>query len=118
MDVAASLESDSQSAELVEPTDRALNDPTIDAETTSMLLATCGDPRLDATVEKRFSVERRVIGAIGEELIEAVTRCTDLAGDLRDGIDQRQEFVDVVYIRRGQPDRDWNPIPVGQDVML
>ena len=89
MDVGAPFVTDAQPAVLVQPGDRALDNPALSSETRPVHLLRSRDRRPDATGAKLAAVPARVVGAVPEQPLGAASRATTPAAYRRDGIDER-----------------------------
>ena len=118
VDVQATLVTDPQAAGLVQPTDRAFDDPTDLAQAAAVVSVSSWDAGGGADVMQRFAVAVAVVGAVGVEFIEAVTRGAGFAFDRRDVVDQVQQLRGVVVVGGGGPGDDGRAVTVGQQVVL
>jgi hypothetical protein len=94
-----------QSAQVVQPRERALHDPPLASEVRAVLDAAPGDHGLDAALPELPAVLVVVIAAVGQDAVGALAGPADLPGDRRDGVDERQQLGDVVAVAAGQRDR-------------
>ena len=69
VDVKPSFVADAQSAELVEPTDRAFDDPAKHAQAATVIGSLFGNLRLGAHFAQRLTVGFGIIRAVGVKLI-------------------------------------------------
>ena len=118
VDVQATFVTDPQPSELVQPTDRAFDDPTDLAQMAAVVAVSACDACGGADVLERFAVEVAVVGAVGVEFIEAVARGAGFALDRRDVVDQVQQLCDVVVVGGGGPGDNGDAVAVGEQVVL
>ena len=102
MDVIAPLVADAQAAVLVQPGDRALDDPSLFAEPRAVLAVRPRDHRLDATPSQFAAALARVIGTVAEELAWPATGPPAPTAHGWDRIDERDQLGDVVTVAAGQ----------------
>lgn len=102
----------------MEPRDRSLDYPARLAEAASVRLATLGEQRFDVPVPQRGAMGFRVVSPIGLNDIRFGLRMTDFSRNLRDGINQGNQFGNVVSVCASQVDNQRNALCIGQDVML
>jgi hypothetical protein len=118
MDVEASLVANPQTAELMEPAYRSLNDPTEDSQATTMCRVAAGDTRNHSNGFQGITVRVRIIGTVGKQLFKAIARAAHFAPNRWDITDQFQQFSDVVLIRRRGMCHNGNPFAVGQQMVF
>ena len=118
VDVQATLITDPQAAGLVQPTDRAFDDPTDLAQRAAVVAVSACDACGGADVLEGLAVEVAVVGAVGVEFIEAVTRGAGLALDRWDVVDQVQQLCGVVGVGGGGFSDDGGAVAVGEQVVL
>ena len=102
MDVGAQFVADAQAAVLVQPGDRALDDPALFAQPGAVWLLRPWDRGADAAGAELAAVTAGVVGAVAEQAPWPPTRAAALAAHGRDRIDQRQQFEDVVVVAAAQ----------------
>ena len=98
VDVGAAFVADAQAAVLVQPGDRALDDPTLFAEPRAVRLLGAADLGADAAGAQFVAVAAGVVGAIAEQPPRPAAGATALAAHRRDRINERQQLEDVVVI--------------------
>ncbi len=118
MDVVAAFVADSEAAVLVQPGDRAFNDPALLAEPGAVRCLGSGDPRLDAASAELAPSLARVVGAVAVEPFRSATGTAAAAAHGRDRIDERDHLRDVVAVAAGQADREWAAAAAGDQVVL
>ncbi len=97
-DVVAAFVADAQATVLVQPGDRALNDPALFAEPGAVRRLRGGDPRLDATAAELEPSLARVVGAIAVEPFRSAAGTAAAAAQGRDRIHERDHLRDVVAV--------------------
>ena len=118
VDVQATLITDPQASEPVQPTDRAFDDPTDLAQAAAVVAVSSWDAGGGADVLERLAVEVAVVGAVGVEFIEAVARGAGFALDRRDVVDQVQQLRGVVAVGGGGLNDNGDAVAVGEQVVL
>lgn len=102
MDVVAALVADAQPPVLVQPGDRALDDPALRPEAGSVFTLRPGDPRLDATAAQLAAAFARMVGAIAVETPRSAPRTAATTAHGRDRVDERDQLGDVVAVAAGE----------------
>lgn len=120
VDVGAPVVAAGEAAVVVQPGDRALNDPALGPQTGAVFgwllgAAAFGDPRRDPPRAQFAGVAGRVVGAIGQERLgpEAVVRA-----DRWDTINELDQLGDVVAIRGRQRRGQRQPVAAADQVVL
>ena len=108
MDVGAAFVADEQALEVVQPSEGALDDPAVAAETGAVLGRAPSDHRPDPALPELAAMASGVVGAIGDELPGPATRPTDEAAHVRHAVDEREQLGDVVAVaaREREGERD------------
>jgi hypothetical protein len=118
MDIVTSFTSYAKPAKLMEPANRPFDDPTVDAQATSMLsVAFCQD-RFDSSVSQLLAMAGGVVRAIPLDSIRTLSWATAFSTNWRDRVHQRQQLGDVVRIRASQRGREGNAVGVRGQMML
>lgn len=120
VDVASTVVAASEAAVVVQPAERALNDPAFSpysgaVHSRRLDAPALGDPRLDPESTQLGAVALGVIGAVGDE------RCgTELtvAADRRDAGDKLEQLGDVVAVGGGHGRRQRHPVPAADQVVF
>jgi plasmid replication initiation protein len=86
MEVSASLVTDAESLELVQPGERALYHPTHLPQPGTVGDAASGDQRFDATLPQQATVLVEVVAAVGVQAPGLAARAPTQTPDRRDGI--------------------------------
>ena len=107
-----------EAAKLMEPRQRALDDPARPAEATPMLSPALGQLRLDAAAVEDVAVGLRIIAAVALHEIGFSPGATWPPPHRRHRLDQGQEFRDVIPVGGGQPRCKRNPLRVSEKVMF
>ena len=98
MDVGAPFVADAQASVLVEPGDRALDDPALLAEAGSVRLFGSRDGCADAAGAQLLAVAAGVVGTVAEQAAWPAAGTAALAAHRRDRVDERQQLEDVVVV--------------------
>lgn len=118
MNIGSSFKAGSKSAELVEPSQGSLDDPTRLAEAASVRCIAMRQDRLDSSNPQLVFMIFRSISSVSLHSVWPLAWPSWFSGDRRNGVDQRQEFGDVMSIRRSDRRREWNSLRIGNHVML
>jgi hypothetical protein len=118
VNISPTLIADSQSSELVEPTDRSLYHPAERAQATAMFGVPVGKHRLNPSVSELVSVGLRVVGTICKDRLGTGGWMANLPGDRRDVIHQGDQLRHVMPMASRQPHSQRNPVGVSDQVML
>ena len=92
MDDGVAFPADPEPAEVVQPGEGALNDPTPAPEPGAVRGVAPGDDRLDAAGPERATVLVVVVAAVGDDLVGALAWPAAFAGDRADAVDERQQL--------------------------
>lgn len=118
MDVGAAFVADAEASVLVEPGDRALDDPSLFAQAGSVLGALRRDDWADAASSEPAPVAARLVGAIAEQSLGAAAGAAAFAAHGRDGIHERKKLGDVVAVAAGEAERERSAASAGQRMVL
>ena len=118
MDVCAAFVADAQAAVLVQPADRALDDPALFAETGAVRLFRPWDGGADPAGTQFLPVAAGVVGAVAEQPLRPAARPAALATHRRDRIHERQQLEDVVLVAAGEGERERCAPSAGQRMVL
>jgi hypothetical protein len=118
VDVGAAFVADAQAAVLVQPGDRALDDPALLAEPGAVWLLRPRDRGADPAGAQLAAVAAGVVGAVAEQPPRPPTRAAALAAHGRDRIDQWQQLEDVVVVCGGERERERRTPSAGKRMVL
>jgi hypothetical protein len=118
VDVVASFVADAEAAVLVQPGDRALDDPALGAKPGAVRCLRRRDPRLDAAAAKLAAAFARVVGTVAVQPSRSAARPAAASAHRWDRVDQRDHLGDVVAIAAGQPDRQRTAAAADDQVVL
>jgi len=118
MDVRPAFVPDAQTAQAVEPGQRALHDPPMPPQPLARLDPLAGNARGDPAPAQGLAVAPGVIGFVGVQLGRAAPRAAERAADGRDGVHHRLEEGALIYVGGGQARDQGNTLAVGQDVVF
>jgi hypothetical protein len=107
-----------EAAKLMEPGQRALDDPAGPAEATAMLGPALRQLRLDAPAVEGVAVRLRIIAAVALHEIRLPPGAAGPAAHWRYCVHQRQELRDVMPVGGRQLRRKRNPLAVSENVMF
>jgi hypothetical protein len=102
VDLGAAVVADEQAFQVVQPGEGALDDPAGVPEPGAVLRIAAGDHRSDPACTQQPAVLVAVVAAVCDHLLGPPPRAADAARDRGDGLDQRQQLLDVVAVRAGQ----------------
>ena len=120
VDVGAPVVAAGEAALVVQPGDRAFDNPALDSESGAVLgwllgAAAFGDSRRDAPGAQFAPVTGRVVGAIREQRFGAEAT---MRADRWDAVDELEQLRDVVAVRRCQGDRQRHAVAAADQVVL
>ena len=120
MHVGVSLVADSESAEVVEVGEAALDDPALAAQARAVSGAASGDHGRDPEGSQEPAVLVVVIATISEETVGLLAWPSHLPGDGSsvEVFDQRDELGDVVAVPASQRNREWDAARINQQMVL
>jgi len=112
------LESDAQSSKVVQPAERALDDPARLAEAAAVRLTPSGDLGGDAYRVQRASVLVVVVAAISLHESRFRQRSAAPSADGRDCFNQGEELGDVVAVGAREDHRERNALRFSDEMVL
>ncbi|MBB5503537.1 hypothetical protein HDG37_007779 [Paraburkholderia sp. MM5384-R2] len=118
MDVGTTLKSSTKTAEPVQPSIGAFDDPTDFAEAATVEFAASGNRCGDAGSVQRSPVLIVVVSPVCINSGRLAKRSATHAANRRDGIDKRKQLRDVVTVRACQDDRERRTVGVGGKVVF
>jgi hypothetical protein len=118
VDVGQTFIADSESAEVVEPGEGALDDPAVASELVAGLDSSPSNATADPAPAQVLPTTRIVVALVGVQLVGALPPATAWTRDRLDGLDQVFEDDRVVDVGRREPDRERDALAVDQDVAL
>ena len=118
MNIRPAFIANSQAAELVQPSDGTLDDPSGLAQSTAMLSVTASNLTFNPPCTQGLAMRLAVIRAIGLQHLGLAQRTADLSSDWRDRVHQRQQLRNVVSVRFGQNNAQGNALRVAEDVVF
>ena len=118
MDVGAAVSTHGETFELVKPSDRALDDPTISTEPLGRLDASSRDARGDVEDAAGDAASREVVSLIGMQLRWSLAWTTARSSHGLDELQHRPELQRVVDVCRSKIDGEWDALRVDDQVVL
>jgi hypothetical protein len=118
VDTRATFISHVEAAKLMEPGQRALDDPARPAEATAMLSPALRQLRLDAAAVEGVAVRLRIIAAVPLHEIRLPPGAPGPATHRRHRVHKWQELRDVMAVGGRQLRRKRNPLAVSENVMF
>ena len=118
MNVGAALPAQTKTAELVQPAQAPLHDPARLAESAAVLGSTMCQHRADSAPTQLPSMGLRIVRPVALYPVRPAARASGLPADGRHLIHQRQQLSHVVTVRRREREREWEPFPVGEQVVF
>jgi hypothetical protein len=118
VEIREALVADHQATEAVEPSEGPLDDPAVPSQFLTGLDPTSSDATADATMAQVVPTAAVVIALVGMQCVGAYPRSAARTPDGFDRFDQIFEDDRVVDIGRREPDREWDALPINQDVAL
>jgi hypothetical protein len=118
VDVLAALVADGEATELVEPGERAFDDPAMTPKPVARIDPFAGDPNFDPAAMQEATAARDVIRLVGVELDRTFAGATARTLDGRNRINQLLEDGTVVTVGAGDERRERGAAPVRNKVAL
>ena len=118
VNVGAAFVPNPQAAELVQPTDRPLHHPAEDAQAAAVLAVAMGDAGFNTALGQLLPVRLGVVGPVREDFLGTLHGASDLAGDGRDRVHQRDQLRHIVAVTPRDPNGERNAFRIRDDVML
>lgn len=118
MDEGEALESDAQSAKVVQPSNAAFDDPARLAQSAAVGFSATGNLSMDTEGVERPAMFVMIVAAIALDDDRLAQQSPLLTSDRRNGLDQRQQLGDVVTVGTGQDDCERDALRFGDEVVL
>jgi len=118
VDVGTFFVAHAQASELMQPGQRALDDPAGFAQSAAVSYLAAGQKRGDAFCTQRVAMGLGIVGAVTLDTRRFASRASGLAVDRRDALDQGQQLGDVMGIGAAQREGKWNALGIGEQVMF
>jgi hypothetical protein len=116
MDIRQALVTDGEPAEPIDPGEGPLDNPAISAECLARFDPASGDAAADATLTQVSPTAPIIVALVRVDLVGSLTWSATWSFDRLDRLDQVFEENRVVDVRRSEPDREWDALPVDQEV--
>jgi hypothetical protein len=118
VDVGSAFVADAEASVLVQPGDRALDDPALLAQARAVLGSLLGDRGTDSAGSELAAVAARLVGAVSEHSLGAAAGTAAFSAHGRDGVDERQQLEDVVVVSAAEAERERGAPSAGQRMVL
>ena len=118
MKAGAPFIADGQSAEAMQPRERALDHPPRAPEATAVRRAPLGEGCLNAPPVQGVTMGLGIVRAIALHEVGFRARPANAATDGRDRVHERQQLGHIMAIGAGQPRAERNPARVGENMMF
>lgn len=118
VDVGPALEARTQSAHLMQPSDRALHYPTFLAQPRAMRRAAPSDERSDVQQAQPTPVRLGIVGPVAQQRLGASARASALAPHWRHGLHQRAQLHGVVAVGARDARSQRHALRVRKDMVL
>ncbi len=118
MKMGSTFKPNSQTTKLMQPSNRAFHDPPIATQPTTMFGVAPRQKRFNAAFAQGDAMRFRVVSPIRIHLIRTATRSAGFAAHGWNGIDQGQQWRDVVDIGRSQLNDEWNALGIRDKVVF
>lgn len=118
MDVVALFVARSQASPTEEPSERAFDDATVNAQPAAVFFAAFGDRRQNPARPQRLSDRARVVGAVGEQDLGATARPAARPLNGRNRFDEFEALLRIVNVGAGMDDRQRQAGGVSQQMTL
>jgi len=118
VDVVATFATDSEAAELMQPTDRAFHNPAVNTQATAVRGIAFSQHGFDVALAELPSVRLRVVSPVALDALGAAARSSPFATHRRNGVNHRQQLRNVVPIGGRQRGREGNAGRIGGQMMF
>jgi hypothetical protein len=118
MNISTTFITNSQSAKLMQPRQRALNDPAANAQASAMFLTPAGQQRADTPLTQFIPVWLRIITAISLNQFRLWAWSSSFASDAGDRIHQGHQLSHIMTIGPRQEDGQGNTACIRDDMMF
>jgi hypothetical protein len=118
VDVVSALVADAQPPVLVQPGDRALDDPPLPSKPGTVAALRPGDLRLNVTVTQLPAALARVVGTVAVQAVRPTARAAAPSAHWWDRINQGDQLGDVVAVAAGERAGQRRAAAAGDYVML
>jgi hypothetical protein len=118
VDVGAAFVADAEPSVLVQPADRALDDPALLAQPRAVWLPGSWGRGADPACAQLGAVAAGVVGPVAEQPSGPAPRPPTLTAHGWDRVDQRQQFEDVVVVAAAQRERERRAPSAGDRMVL
>lgn len=118
MYIISPLESNTQSAKLVEPSAGSFDNPTMLSKRLAGVDTTLGNPDLDATLADRIAIGRIIIRLIRMQLVGPLPGSASTLLYWLDCIQHRLKHLDIVRVGRRKPGCKRNTLPLYHNMAL
>ena len=118
MNVVATVGADQESASVVKPSKRALDDPAVAAEAGAVLGLAPSDDRLHAPLPDEAAVLVVVVAAVGDQRPRSASRPSDPAAHGWHLVEQLEQLGDVVAVAAGKRPGERDTAAVYEQVVL
>ncbi len=118
VNVSASFISDSQTAELMQPTDRAFDHPSVNTQPAAMVRVASRNLRIDADLSQSVAMRIRVVCAVGVQFVKTITRRAGFTLDGGHVVDQLQQLRHIMSIGGSGLDDDRDAVGIGQQMVF
>jgi hypothetical protein len=118
VDVGSAFVAEPQSAVLVEPGERALDDPALAAQPGAVCGSLLRDDGLDPSCSQPRLGRLRLVATVAQQRAGSSPRPATLAAHGRDCLDEGDQLGDVVAVGGGRQAGERDPARIGDQVML
>jgi len=118
MNIVSTVEARAQASHLMQPANRALNNPARFPQAASVLGVSTRQNRLNTALTQLFTMRFRVVGAVALNTVGTPARPARLAGNGGNGFHQGKQLRDVVRVSAGQRGREGYAVGVGDHMMF
>ena len=118
VNVSVSFVANPQTTKLMQPTDRSLDDPSINAKPTAVICVASSDVRIDSDFLQPVAMRVRVVCAVGVQFIKAITRRAAFALDRRYIVDQLKQLRHIMSVGGGGLGNNRDAVGVGQQMVF
>lgn len=118
VDVVTAFVAGAKASELMQPRERAFDDPTKEAQTAAVSRMAFAEHRFDASFAEFLPMRLGVITPVALNFLGAATRPAPFPTDRRDRVDQRQQLGEIVSMRAAQQAGQRDAAGIGDQMVL
>ena len=118
MNIGSTFVADAQATELMQPTERTLDNPTCFSQTASVGRAFASQAINNAQAAQPTMMSEAAIGAISLHSLRTLTGAADFSAQRRDGVHQPTQRLTVMHVGAAEVHAQRNALGIGEKMML